>query len=259
VDAARVEKFLLGSVFAPALFDGKASVAFNFQAYAGQFSVQPPDQWAPGCFGVTQEVELNIVVYPKDRSASVPAVTFQDWVMGDEQSKLMGNHRVHVPCDSDMAIMAGVELFGEPKFKTTFGVNVPSYSPVREPGADYRAKWIETWGFKVNDPNDASKDIFTFIADLSGSRPLPGNISSITEYGTHDGRPIACRWNILQPLDTYFLAPEDRKRATLTFGASDHPMKKDMMGLLGVPPQPPLAIQTFMSVPAAIQSRAVFI
>ena len=41
-------------------------------------------------------------------------------VEGDDQTKLLGNHRIFVPCDDPVAITAGEELFGEPKFKTTF-------------------------------------------------------------------------------------------------------------------------------------------
>ncbi len=55
--------------------------------------------------------------------------------MGDDQTKLLGNHRIFVPCDSDVAIDAGEKLFGEPKFKTSFLLNLPSPNPCRAPGA----------------------------------------------------------------------------------------------------------------------------
>lgn len=262
VDPVRVEPFLANTVLAPAIFGGKACVAFNFQAYAGQFSggvEQPSSQWSTSCIGVTQEVELNIVAYPRDQAANVPEISFEDWVMGDEQSKLMGNHRVYVPCDSDPAIKAGVELFGEPKFKTTFGVNLPSYNPVRKEGTEiFRPEWVESWGFKVNDPANPKEDIFTCIADMSKLVPTPGNLSSITEYGMHDNQPIACRWNILQPFKTFFLDRNEAEwRVRVTYGQSTHPMQKDMKALLtGAYAS---AVQTFVSTPAAIQSRAVFI
>lgn len=263
VDPENVRPFLKGSALLPALFDGKASVAFNFQAYAGQSSGGvdlPPQQWSTGpCIGVTQEVELNIVAYPRARESSLPAVGFEEWVLGDEQSKLMGNHRVHVPCDSPVAIEAGIKLFGEPKFKTTLRSNLPSYNPVRESGpADYRPEWVETWGFRVDDPDDTVQDIFTCIADLNGLVPVPGNISPITEYGTHAGRPIACRWNILQPFRTFFLrSGAEAERIRLTYGHSRHPMQKDMRALLAGARVG--AVQTLLSTPAAVQSRAVFL
>jgi Ferritin-like len=261
VDPERVEPFLEGTVLRPAIFDGKASVAFNFQAYAGLFSGgvdQPPAEWATSCIGVTQELELNIVAYPAAQEDNLPDISFEQWVMGDEQSKLMGNHRVFVPCDSDAAIQAGIDLFGEPKFKTTFGVNLPSYNPVRKPGADrYVPEWVETWGFKVNDPDTPSADIFTCVVDMSGLPAVPGNISSITEYGTHDDRPIACRWNILQPFKTFFLDAREAARVQLSYGDSSHPMQQAMKALLDCGQV--AAVQTFVSTPAAIQSRAVFL
>ncbi|RQS67449.1 hypothetical protein DID96_21525 [Burkholderia sp. Bp8963] len=261
VDAKRVAPFLQDTPLRPALFGGRASVAFNFQAYAGQFSGgvgQPAEKWPSNCIGVTQEVELNIVAFPAAQAASLPELSFEQWVMGDDQSKLMGNHRVYVPCDSDAAIQAGVELFGEPKFKTTFGVNLPSFNPVRKAGVPfYEPEWVETWSFKVNDPQMPAEDIFTCVADLNGLTATPGNLSSITEYGQHDGRAIACRWNILQPFRTYWLRPEDAHRVSVRYGLSRHPMQQAMKALLdGAHAH---AVQTFVSAPAAIQSRAVFL
>ncbi|RKE36402.1 hypothetical protein B0G76_2580 [Paraburkholderia sp. BL23I1N1] len=261
VDARHVEPFLVKTPLRAALFGGRASVAFNFQAYSAQFSGGrgvPAAQWPASCIGVTQELELNIVAYPAAQAALLPEVSFEQWVMGDEQSKLMGNHRVFVPCDSDNAIQAGIELFGEPKFKTTFGVNLPSFNPVRKAGVSvFEPDWVDAWSFRVNDPETPANDIFTCVADLAGLRPAPGNLSSIVEYGAHDNRAIACRWNILQPLDTYWLTADDARRVTLSYGRSGHPMQKAMKELLdGAHAQ---AVQTFLSAPAAIQSRAVFI
>jgi hypothetical protein len=268
VDKNIVKSFLEGTGFSPALFGGLASVSFNFQLYVGQFSAGkdvPPEEWNgdQASIGVTQEVELNIVVYPTDQAHRVADVDFQQWVMGDEQSKLMGNHRVWVPCDSKPAIMAGEELFGEPKFFTSFKVNLPSFNPLRAasptsaPDAPYRPVWENSWGFRVNDPEDKNLPIFTCIADMSGRVSVPGNISSITEYGKHDGRAIGCRWNILQPLQTYFFSPEEPDPVKLTIGPSQHQMAQDMKTLLaGARAQ---AVQTFVSSPVAIQSRAYFL
>jgi hypothetical protein len=263
-----VRGFLEGTGFSPALFGGLASVSFNFQLYVGQFSAGkdvPPEQWNgdQASIGVTQEAELNIVVYPTDQEHRVADVDFQQWVMGDEQSKLMGNHRVWVPCDSKPAIKAGEDLFGEPKFFTSFKVNVPSFNPLRagvptsDTDAPYRPVWENSWGFRVNDPDDQSLPIFTCIADMSGRVPVPGNISSITEYGKHEGRAIGCRWNILQPLQTYFIGQQEPDPVKLTIGPSQHQMAQDMKTLLtGARAQ---AVQTFVSSPVAIQSRAYFL
>ena len=147
--------------------------------------------------GATQELELNIVAYPKGRANDVPDITFDQWLMGNDQTKLLGNHRIFVPCDSDIAIEAGEELFGEPKFMTSFLLNLPSPNPCRAPGEVYIPEWVQTWGFRVNDPKNANEAIFTTIADTTGLTALPAAISPITEYGIPNEKAIGCRWNIL--------------------------------------------------------------
>ena len=67
-----------------------------------------------------------------------------------------------------------------------------------------------------------SGDLEVWAKQLEGRQPRRDPAEPWGDR-TADLRPIACRWNILQPLDTYFLAPEDQKRATLTFGASEPP------------------------------------
>ncbi|MDJ0616462.1 MAG: hypothetical protein QNJ63_06885 [Calothrix sp. MO_192.B10] len=259
VPGERVMPYLANTGLSPALFEGQALVSFNFQLYAGQFSAgidTPPEKWSTSGAGLTQELELNIVSYPTERADQVAEVTFSQFMLGDEQSKLLGNHRVHVPCDADVAIEAGKTLFGEPKFKTTFGVNLPSPNPVRQDTCPYKPEWVEKWGFRVNDPKDSNKAIFTCIVDLSGLTKLPGNFSPITEYGTFEGQMIGCRWNILQPMETCFLTSETASRVHLVLGESDHPMKADMAKLIG--DSPASAVRTFNSAPAAIQSRAYY-
>jgi hypothetical protein len=264
VDYDKVLPYMAGTGLTAANFGGKASVSYDFQVYGGQSSSGvglPPEQWGTSAASLTQEIELNIVAFPEGKESELPEITFEQWVMGDDQTKLLGNRRVWVPCDNPFAIQAGEELFGEPKFQTTFKVNIPSYSPVRLPGDEYQIAWVKTWGFRTNDPDDSSKWIFTFIGDLDGLTSVPGNISPITEYGRHpnsdEGRPTACRWNILQPLDTYFLSPDDQSRIDFQIGDSPHPMAADMRVLLAG--EPVVAVQTLISAPAAIQSRAVYL
>lgn len=205
---------------------------------------------------MTQEIELCIVSIPEGKETEVPSVTFEQFVLGDEQTKIMGNKRVHVGCDSDIAIEAGVTLFGEPKFKTSFQVNLASRNPTRQHGIEtFRPVWSSEWGFRVNDPTDPSKSICTFTSNLSGLDSVPANFAPITEYGYHDKRLIACRWNILQPMDTYFL-PARATGTYLSFGESSHPMKKDMEALIGG--LSPRAIRTYNSPDAAVQSRAFY-
>jgi hypothetical protein len=259
VPVENVSSFLKGTGLKPALFNGQAMVTYNFQLYTGQFSSgmnTPIESWASSGAAVTQELELNIVVYPETLATKVLPLSAVQFIQDGDQSKILGNHRVRVPCDADIAIQAGVELFGEPKFKTSFKVNLPSPNPVRQDSVPYIPEWEQTWGFQINDPTKANEFIFNVIANLDGLNPIPGNISPITEYGTHDGKMISCRWNIQQAFNTYFLSTNDAGRVALTYGNSSHPMREETMVLIGN--ATPFAVQTLNSAPAAIQSRAFY-
>jgi hypothetical protein len=240
VDAAAPRKFLHGTHLELATFNGKACVSFNHQLYTGQF---------PTGASVTQEVELNILAVPKELLPLVAEVSFDQFVSGDEQTKFMGNHRVWVPCDADVAIKAGKELFGEPKFKTSFTISIPS---LNDPS-------VTTWSVICNDPaspTTAGSYIFSCQADLTGLPATASNPSPVTEYGKHQDRLIGCRWNILGTFDTYKLDANSAKRVKLSFGTSSHKMRADMQELIGSTPA--AYARSYQSVPAAIQSRAYF-
>jgi hypothetical protein len=245
----------------PADFDGMASVSYNFQVYTGFFSTGlnvPPEKWNSSATNPTQELELNIVAFPQGRERDVPEITFNQWLMGDDQTKLLGNHRIAVPCDNPLAISVGEEFFAEPKFETTFQVNLPSPNPCRAPGVEYEPEWVQTWGFRVNDPDDPSEFIFTAIVDTTGLTPVPAAISSITEYGIPNNRGTGCRWNILHPYDTFFLAEaEADERVKLIYGSSTDQMGADMRALLGGAKA--YAVQTYLSAPVAFQSRPYYL
>lgn len=242
-DPGVLKPYVKGKFVKPAIFDGQGLVYFNYQLYTAHF---------PGFMSLVTEIELNIVSYPVARAGEVPRLTLRQFVAGEDQTKLYGNLRVHVPCDNPQAIKAGVELFGEPKFQTTFNAALPSLN----------APPSETWQVICNDPAaaDPSKDdgtyIFKAVADLAGLDATAGNVSPTTEYGIVDGRLIGARWNILEPHRTYFLDAEQAGRVAVTYGTSRHQMKKDMQTLVG--DAPCAAVQTFDSKPAATQSRAYY-
>lgn len=97
-------------------FEGRACLSLNFQVYYGQFG---------GGAGVTQEVEFNIVAYPTAVAARIPKLSYERYAMGEEQAGNLGFCRYRVACDSEPAIDAGVELFGEPKFRADFRTAIP--------------------------------------------------------------------------------------------------------------------------------------
>jgi hypothetical protein len=239
VDRERVLPYMQNTGLIAADFDGKAIVSFNFQNYSGQF---------PNGVSTTQEIELNIVSYPESQKDNVAFVSAKEYLRGEEQTKIMGHKRVWVPCDADMAIEAGKVLFGEPKFKTTFTIDLPSLN----------VQGVNTWTVNCNDPKDSKEGIFTCVSDVSALTPEMVAFSPITEYGYFENKLIGCRWNILQPTNLYFLDEAiNQNRVKMSYGNSDHPMKTDMQKLIG--DTPALAVRTSMSAPAAIQTRAYYI
>jgi len=237
VDADKVEKHLEGTGLLLALFDGKAMFSFNYQLYTGQF--------ATGC-SIVQEVEVCLLTYPSSKAADIPQITADEYIRGYDQTKLFGNLRLFVPCDSPLAIKAGIELYGEPKFQTTFNINLPSHNS-NPMGTN--------WEFTVNDPKDDKAFIMKCAIETSRLTPFKANFSPITEYGTHNDKLIACRWDILQPMDTYFF-DDDQSRVSLSFGKSSHLMKSTIENIVG--DAKPIAARTYLSPSAAINSRAYY-
>lgn len=242
IDPKLTLPYLKDTGLEPALFNGKALVGYNFQQYTGQF---------PGFTSVVQEIELNIVSFPTKQATEVAQVDAKQYMRGEEQSKLIGNHRVSVACDNDNAIQAGIKLFGEPKFKTSFDFSMLSQND----------QTVKTWSFTCNDPinsSDKSKAIMTCNVDTQHLTGELGMISPITEYGQNSGKLIGCRWNILMPNQIFFMtAAEAKKRVKLTLGSTDHSMRVALSNLIGNTPA--FAVRSVLSLPAASQTRAYFV
>jgi hypothetical protein len=233
-----------------ALFDvggeQRALASLDFQAYTGH---------GPSYLEYVLEVEFNVYAFPRARVPEAPALTWQEFLAGQDQTKTVGGYRLHVPCDNSNAVNAGIGLYGEPKYLAAFSYAMPT---LNDPS-------VVTWDYSVF--QYAGKDaqgplVYSINADLQGLTALPGNPSPLVEYGVveHGGRHrvICNQWNFYGPFTTYDLAAEGATRVSLGYGPAPDPegFARDLQALVGS--EPPLAAQTFTSAPVASECRGWF-
>ena len=234
--------------FAPYLFGGKALMNVNFQNYTGHGGMM---------LETVNEVELNILSYPTARVLDVPmGMKLEDYLRGEDQTKTIGNLRLHVPADNSFAVAAGIALFGEPKFLASFDYEQPA------PNNPGQKTWAVTC-FDCNpapDPTDKkacrAHTVFTLLVDTCNLDGYLSNGSPQVEYGVLDGRPIGSNWSMNGPFTSW--CPLPSKRAKLSMGGSAHPMCTDMKKLLGRAPKA-VAAQLFTSPPVAAEPRAYYV
>lgn len=223
-----------------------ALASLDFQAYTGH---------GPGFLEMTHEVEFNVYAYPRVRLPGVPALTLQEFLAGEDQTKTVGGYRIHVPCDNPNAVKAGIALYGEPKYAALFEYAVPT---LNDPT-------IVTWDYSVfQDAGNQQKGplVYSVDADLQGIPAIPQNPSPLIEYGTreHGGREhvVANWWNFYGPFMTYGLHGEGDR---ISMGIGPQPDKqgliRDLRDLIGE--RPPVAAQTFTSQPVSSECRPWFV
>ena len=258
VDEALVMPYLTDTRLKPARFGdpqakGKALISLNFQNYGSLLSF---------LIGTCNEIEFNIHAYPAKQERDVPVMALADYLRGQEQTKLIGEFRLHVPADNPVAVQAGVKVFGERKFLTTFDYMVPSLNSPE----------VTNWAYTVYDPTfegDKTRAIYTLTADFNQIPRAPGNGSPITLYSMLPGGPnrppggkdmdlIGSRWNMFGTYEDYFDLADHQSKFSLTLSQSDHPMSVDLHKLLGPSPAV-VAARLFHSPPAAAENRAYYV
>lgn len=227
--------------------DDRALVSLDFQAYTSGGS---------NYLGFTREVEFNAYVYPESRLPTVPLMSWQDYLRGRDQTKTIGGFRLHVPCDNPIAVQAGQENFGEPKWLASFQYDVPSPNTPD----------VQTWSYGVYEPSEPNVPpppdtlIFQISADLQGTPAVTSNLSPLIEYGTRtiDGREVLAAniWNFFGCFDTYFFDENAARKVNLHLGPSidRHRLRQDVQTLIGT--TPPIAAQTFASAPVSSEAQA---
>ncbi len=270
VDAAALAPFLQGTTLRVARFSdvtaGQGVVSVEFQNYTGHGGM---------LLEICNEVEFNILSYPASREAQTPSMPLEAFIKGMDQTKTIGGFRVYVPCDNKFAIEAGREIFGEPKFYTTFHFQLPSLNLPDQ----------KTWTYTVHDPDYSPPDdwtkyrpepkdiIYTIDADLqSVPAENDGNPSPVVLYsmfpelpnggmagtnGYKNCRLIGSLWNIFDVDRVYKLTKHDAAKVKIAFGKSKHAMRVDMESVIGS--AHPDFVQVYQSDPAAVENRAYYV
>jgi hypothetical protein len=249
------EPFVEGTGLAVARFpvdvgDGKtedrAVILLNFQRYTAHYDT---------ALGVTNEVEFNLIAYPKNRSPGVPYLPLQDYLHGRDQTKTLGHLRLHVAADAPIAVEAGREVFGEPKFVGHFNYKVPSLNakPLDESGS----KVSHIWNIELIDPDDKEDFVYRLNSDFTGFPWVETNCTPIPEFATGLGRTVWTHWTIVGVFNTCMLDVDRQRRIALKIGKNDFAMTRDMRALFT--DKTAVAAQTFESPPACIEPRGFYV
>lgn len=249
VPAKVVTPFLKGTGLEPGIFDGQALVNLNFERYGG--------------FGSTysthvNEVEFNVVVFPRFRAGTEPALTVQEYLSGNDQSKTYGNFRVNVPCDDKQAVAYGSQKYGEIKFVASFDFAVPD---VNDPS-------VQAWWIRCYASEKAPKSKLPFIFNLQVNTTVPGTPTP----GISPFSPVPAYANLLVKKQKHMITSSrvvfgvfkswimDPKKgapaglAQLTVGDAKHLMTKQLASVFKGNP-PTVGILLYESQPAAASAH----
>ncbi|MEC2074271.1 hypothetical protein [Alkalihalophilus marmarensis] len=236
-DLELISSYLESTNLEPVLFNGRGCVSINFHNYAAHFS---------DGIGMTSEMEVSLICIPKAYKNIAPIITIEEFLENEEQSNLVGYYRVQVPCDDDIAIKAGIDKFGEPKFKTNFKINVPSYNNQQS------RRWsVDCINIETNN------SIFSFEIDLSNYHSNKNYISPRTYYGYKNGNLLGSKWSAFQPINTYRVGVASREIVNYNFQDKESELVKCIESL--TKGQTIKAIREIISEPCAVQGRPYWI
>lgn len=242
-----------------AKFGGQACLSFNYQLYFGQF---------PNGGAVIQEIEFNIVSYPTAVAHQTPKLTYEQYAKGEDSTRHLGFCRYRVACDSPLAIAAGQELFGEPKFQADFQTTIPVPNATPQQWKSGENTWTVTClkegrGSVAEDEVEEIDRYFTFTVNLDGVPARPVSTAPFTEYGTrgkgHEARVLAAPLNVFQPYQWYDLKgtnEQSKKRVQLARGKASDPQITTFLAALG---DKPVGAWLFQSPPVAAQNRPYYV
>lgn len=229
-------------------FDRRACLSLNYQLYFAQY---------PNGGGVTEEIEINIIAHPANAAGRLPALSYDQYARGFDQTKLLGIARIHVLCDNPLAIDAGRTLYAEPKYPGWFETTMPSLNGPAD------AAWSITCRMAEFTPDRGGIErqdhtLFSLQADLAGLAAESVNNTPITGYGTDPQHGLlAGPMNVYQPYRHHSLDAATTDRVRLTVHDSTSRVGRDLTTLIG--DTPASAVWTYQSPPVAAHNRPYYI
>ena len=250
-----------GRHLSPAVFGDSVCLSLNYKLYFAQFGSGT---------AVTQEIELNVVAHPTAEAARVPELTYPQYAHGEDQTRTLGFCRIHVACDNDIAIKAGVRLFNEPKHKAGFQhtLPVPNATTVDPKTVDRWKVVCGRYGTAAADGSFTPADTyFSFEADLTGLTAQPVSAAPFTEYGSRrvgeddaspHYRPLAAPLNVFAPYAWYDLS-DGEDPVELTLGQADPQQGRSRPFLELIEDRNPAGAWVHQSPPVAAQNRPYWV
>ncbi|MGE0352798.1 MAG: hypothetical protein AB7I33_14075 [Gemmatimonadales bacterium] len=255
VPASVVRPLLKGTGLEPGIFDGKALVNLNFERYAGFGSTYS---------SFVDEVEFNVVVFPRTRAGDEPKLSVAQYLTGDDQSKTYGNYRINVPCDSPVAVTAGSKKYGEVKFVASFDFSVPD---VNDPA-------VQTWWIRCYASPRAPKSQLPYIFDLQVNTNASGipapSIAAFSPVPAYANLKVKGRKHMITSARVVFgvfrswfnasgktpIPPLPAGAVQLTIGEARHRMQREMAAVFKGNP-PAVGILLYESQPAAASGHTL--
>jgi hypothetical protein len=245
---------LVGPGLVPAVFDGKSLINMNFERYAsigGNFD------------GMVDEVEFNVVAFPKQLAGSAFQLTTAQYLSGGDEAKVYGNYRVMVACDSEVAVQSGATKYGENKFLAAF----PNYNV---PGVNSPS--VTSWTVPCTEPAPSSGTVFTLSVPAMpaiNGMPVVTPSSPISAWATLVGadnktRLVQSGRNVFGVFQTWcqldqndVVQPLPAGTATVTVGTGTNNPMVPLLRLAFNGAEQCVAIAHFDSAPAAASTHTL--
>lgn len=211
-------------------------VALVPMVYTALFGAQNTKEKRPGVAGIT-EAEFNILVYPSAQKALVPKLSFKEFVLGWEQQKVIGQHRLAVICDHIGAVYGGREKYGEHKFPGDIDYNIDTFN--NNP-AEAKALSLYFKACPSGAAGSSENYVFSLDVNLQGLTAVVSDFSPVVVYGAIPPEPgktvrqqtVGSRRNYLGMHHAYFPEPNKNSYVALKYGSCrEAPVLNDLNGI----------------------------